>query len=63
MQNAIKSVKKQEKGMKAPPGKRKEESQAVQNAEKSVKKQEKAIRVPLEKKNKSGWAVFVKISF
>ena len=49
--------------MRAPLGKEKEESQAVQNAEKSIKEQEKGIRVPLEKKNKSGWAVFVKISF
>ncbi len=63
MQNAIKSVKEQEKAMRAPLGKEKEESQAVQNAEKSIKEQEKGIRVPLEKKNKSGWAVFVKISF
>ena len=63
MQSITKSAKEQEKGIRIPLGKRKEKSQAVQNAEKSIKEQEKGIRVPLEKKNKSGWAVFVKISF
>ena len=46
-----------------PPEKEKEESQAVQNAVKSAKEQEKVMRVPPGKENKSGWAVFVKISF
>ena len=63
VQNAVKSAKEQEKAMRVPPGKEKEESQAVQNAEKSAKQQEKAMRVPPGKENKSGWAVFVKISF
>jgi len=49
--------------MRVPPGKGKEKSQAVQNAIKSVKEQEKAMRAPPGKENKSGWAVFVKISF
>ena len=49
--------------MRAPLGKEKEKSQAVQNAIKSVKEQEKAMRVPPGKENKSEWAVFVKISF
>ena len=36
--------------MRVPPGKEKEESQAVQNAVKSAKEQEKVMRVPPEKK-------------
>ncbi len=57
VQNAEKSVKKQEKGIRTPPGKGKEKSQAVQNAEKSVKKQEKDKRVPPGKRKEKSQAV------